>query len=301
MTGWRCSSGPPRRSWCPTPTTTPGPRSASTSTGRTSRPCCPDRAAGHQGGARQRGPRRRPQRRAGSGGRPAGVAGGWPTSDDEDVVVGSVLRFCTEVLATTYTPVPDAEPADGRGARDGPAGGGLRRCRIGPPAARVPVRDRHQRRRRAAAAAGWPAGPCRRGSTWIRSWSGRSWCDWPSSVATARTIEAALDRDPSAAGRVHAARARAALPGAEAKRTAWAALVEPSDLPASELYAIAEGVLPAGSDRADRGVRATLLRRDAGDRDLPQRLVARPGRADGFPTAHATAEMPRPGRADARR
>ena len=27
------------------------------------------------------------------------------TDDDEDVVVGSVLRFCTEVLATTYTPV----------------------------------------------------------------------------------------------------------------------------------------------------------------------------------------------------
>ncbi len=48
-------------------------------------------------------------------------------------------------------------------------------------------------------------------------------------------------RDPSAAGRAHAAQARAALADADAKQTAWALLMEPSDLGAYELYATASG------------------------------------------------------------
>ena len=54
-------------------------------------------------------------------------------------------------------------------------------------------------------------------------------------------IEATLAADPSASARVHAARARAALPLPEAKEAAWSLLVEPSAAAAYELYATAEG------------------------------------------------------------
>ena len=114
-------------------------------------------------------------------------------------------------------------------------------------------------------------------------------------------IEAALDRDPSAAGRVHAARARAALPVAEAKRTAWAALVEPSEIPASELYAIAKGFFrPGQTDLTAEYVPRFFA-------EMPATETFRSGWslaqvvADGFPIAHATRGESRPGRADARR
>ena len=54
-------------------------------------------------------------------------------------------------------------------------------------------------------------------------------------------IEAALARDQSAAGRVAAARARATLGRAETKTQAWTWLMQPSELSAYELYAVAEG------------------------------------------------------------
>lgn len=54
-------------------------------------------------------------------------------------------------------------------------------------------------------------------------------------------IEAALAADPSTAARVHAARARAALPTPEAKAAAWALLMQPSTASAYELYATGEG------------------------------------------------------------
>jgi len=56
-----------------------------------------------------------------------------------------------------------------------------------------------------------------------------------------RFITHALDRDPSAAAQVHAARARAALPDAEAKEVAWSLLMRPSAASGLELYATAEG------------------------------------------------------------
>ena len=61
-----------------------------------------------------------------------------------------------------------------------------------------------------------------------------------------RPIETALTRDPSAAGRVSAARARATLGRPETKEQAWAWLMQPSELSAYELYAVAEGFFPAG-------------------------------------------------------
>ena len=64
-----------------------------------------------------------------------------------------------------------------------------------------------------------------------------------------RSIDAALDRDRSSAGRVQAARARAALGTAEAKAAAWELLMRPSELSAYELYATGEGFFdPAQTD-----------------------------------------------------
>ncbi|WP_327314361.1 aminopeptidase N [Streptomyces sp. NBC_01235] len=54
-------------------------------------------------------------------------------------------------------------------------------------------------------------------------------------------IAAELDRDPSATGREGAARCRAALPDAEAKRTAWAAMFEGDDLSNYLFTATAQG------------------------------------------------------------
>ena len=56
-----------------------------------------------------------------------------------------------------------------------------------------------------------------------------------------RSIDEALDRDRSSAGRVQAARAHAALGTAEAKAAAWERLMHPSNLSAYELYATGEG------------------------------------------------------------
>ncbi|HWJ52376.1 MAG TPA: aminopeptidase N, partial [Propionibacteriaceae bacterium] len=58
-------------------------------------------------------------------------------------------------------------------------------------------------------------------------------------------IETALTRDPSAAGRVSAARARAMLGRPEAKDQVWSWLMQPSELSPHELYAVAEGFFQA--------------------------------------------------------
>lgn len=52
-------------------------------------------------------------------------------------------------------------------------------------------------------------------------------------------IDRACASDPSASGRVHAARARAGLPTAAAKQAAWKLIMSPSGLSAYELYAAA--------------------------------------------------------------
>ena len=54
-------------------------------------------------------------------------------------------------------------------------------------------------------------------------------------------LDDALAADPSASGRVHAARARARRPDPAAKEAAWRLLVEPSSVGAYELYATGEG------------------------------------------------------------
>ncbi len=61
-------------------------------------------------------------------------------------------------------------------------------------------------------------------------------------------LDQALARDRSASGQVHAARARAARPDAEAKAAAWRLLVEPSSTGAYELYATGDGFWAAGQE-----------------------------------------------------
>ena len=60
----------------------------------------------------------------------------------------------------------------------------------------------------------------------------------------------------------------------EAKASAWARLVEPSDLTAYELYATAEGFFVLRPGGADRPLRRPLLRRDRRHRGVPERLGA---------------------------
>jgi aminopeptidase N len=54
-------------------------------------------------------------------------------------------------------------------------------------------------------------------------------------------LDKALAQDPSASARVHAARARAALPTTATKEAAWELLMQPSAASAYEVYATAEG------------------------------------------------------------
>jgi len=63
---------------------------------------------------------------------------------------------------------------------------------------------------------------------------------------SAADIDAELARDESTAGVVHAARARAMRPDPAAKADTWALLTQPSDRPAYELYASAEGFFEPG-------------------------------------------------------
>ena len=71
---------------------------------------------------------------------------------------------------------------------------------------------------------------------------------WCALQAGTDLLEQALERDPSASGQVHAARARAARPHPAAKEAAWALLVEPSRVGAYELYAAGDGFWTAGQE-----------------------------------------------------
>ena len=64
----------------------------------------------------------------------------------------------------------------------------------------------------------------------------------------AEVIEQQLATDPSAAGRAHAAQARAGRPDPRGKQTAWRLLMQPSDLSAYELYATAGGFFQPSQD-----------------------------------------------------
>jgi len=60
-------------------------------------------------------------------------------------------------------------------------------------------------------------------------------------LGDAGPIDETLVSDPTASARTHAARARAALPTTDAKAAAWALIMQPSEVPAHEVYAACEG------------------------------------------------------------
>ena len=101
-------------------------------------------------------------------------------------------------------------------------------------------------------------------------------------------IDRALQRDPSAAGRVHAARARASLPDPAAKEAAWSALIGLSEFPASELYAVAKGFFRP----SQTALTSAYVSRFFGE--MPGTAEFRSGWAlgqivsDAFPLAHAS-------------
>ena len=207
--------------------------------------------------------------------------------DAEDVVVGSVLRFCAEVLATTYTA----------------AGERPRRLVIVQRTAQAivagadPGSDRQLVGFRYAIASNADV-------ALLQAWlAGESLPDglmldpelvW--SIVTrlaevggdAAVVDRALDRDPSAAGRVHAARARAALPTEAAKAAAWAALVEPSELPASELYAIARGFFRPSQSELTEPYVARFFTEMPGTGSFRSGWALGQVVSDAFPVSHAT-------------
>ncbi len=161
-------------------------------------------------------------------------------SEPDEVVVSRLFLFAQDSLAERYAPVP---------ARAG------RRAAVHATATAIMAAapagsDRQLTAFRAAVRSADDA-------DLLRSWSGRQGppagveldAELRWSLVTrlaaltgdADVVEAAVAADPSGSGRVHACRARAALPDAEAKATAWEQLMRPSELSAYEVYALGEG------------------------------------------------------------
>ena len=207
-------------------------------------------------------------------------------AEAEDVVTGSVLRFCSQVLAGPYAPVTRRAERLARVQRAaqqilGRAAEGSDRQLLGFRHAILSDADPEQLR-------GWLASdrlPAGLALDPELTWS--LVLRLAELTADADVLDRAARRDPSAAGRVHAARGRAALPSAEAKRAAWSALSEPSDVSASELYAIAKGFFrPAQTDLTEPYVVRFFD-------EMPRTAAFRSGWAlgqvvaDVFPLAHS--------------
>ena len=164
-----------------------------------------------------------------------------------DVVVASVLGFALDQLAGVYAPVGERPGRAERVRRlvgtllDGAEPGSDRQLE----AFRLAVRAETDPDRLRA----WYDGRDLPGGVdldpelvWsvVERWSGLQ--------TGTDLLDDALRRDPSASGRVHAARARARRPDPAAKEAAWRLLVEPSSLGAYELYATGAGFWDARQD-----------------------------------------------------
>ena len=170
--------------------------------------------------------------------------------DDEDVVVGSVLRFCSEVLAAGFTAV-DRRPErlarvhDTARAVTERAGEGSDRQLLGFRYAIASCADAELLRRWLDGRdlpPGLPLDPELVWSLVVRL---------AEVGGDADAIDRALERDPSAAGRVHAARARASLPDAGGE---GGGVVGPDRAvrdPRVRAVRGRQGILPTEPDRAD--------------------------------------------------
>ena len=207
-------------------------------------------------------------------------------TDGEDVLIGSVLRFCTDVLAATFT-----APAvrSGRLARIHQLAdrlateeAGSDRQLLGFRYAIVTCADA-DRLRRWLNGSSLPAGLALDPDlTWLIV------VRLAELVDDERLIDQALERDPSAAGRVHAARARAGLPSDAAKQAAWAALVQPSELPASELYAVARGFFRPDQTELTAGYVPRFFAEMPGTAEFRSGWALAQVVSDAFPLSHAT-------------
>ena len=209
--------------------------------------------------------------------------------DAEDVVVGSVLRFCSEVLAAGFTSVD--RRADRLDQVHRTAWGITERAGAGS--------DRQLLGFRYAVASCADAEVL------------RHWLDdrdlppglpldpeliWSLVVRLAEVggdedaIERALERDPSASGRVHAARARASLPDPAAKEAAWSALVGLSEVPASELYAVAKGFFRPGQTELTTAYVPRFFAEMPGTADFRSGWALGQIVSDAFPLSHSSAD-----------
>ncbi|MFT4165421.1 MAG: aminopeptidase N [Microlunatus sp.] len=207
--------------------------------------------------------------------------------DDEDVLIGSVLRFCTEVLAAIFTAAasrPERVSRIHRVADQLAAGAaaGSDRQLLGLRYAIATCVD-SDRLHRWLAGRSLPAGlSLDPDLTWLIV------VRLAEIVDDERVIDQALERDRSAAGRVHAARARAGLPSAAAKQAAWTALVEPSELPASELYAVARGFFRPGQTELTAAYVPRFFAEMPGTAALRSGWALGQVVSDAFPLSHAT-------------
>ena len=103
-------------------------------------------------------------------------------------------------------------------------------------------------------------------------------------------IDRALERDPSAAGRVHAARARASLPDPAAKEAAWSALIGLSEFPASELYAVAKGFFRPSQTVLTEPYVARFFAEMPGTAEVRSGWALGQIVSDAFPLAHSSAD-----------
>ena len=197
--------------------------------------------------------------------------------DDEDVVVGSVLRFCSEVLAAGFTAV-DRRPE--RLARvHGHRPGGHRTCRggLGPTAARLPLRHRQLRGRRAAPALAGrsrpPTRPAARPRAGLVAGGAAGRGRRRHGRHRSRAGTGPIGRRSGARGQ---GSGLAAGPGGEG-----GGVVGPDravGVPRVRAVRGGQGLLPTEPDHADERVRVAVLRRDARHRGVPQRLGTRSDR-----------------------
>ncbi len=164
-----------------------------------------------------------------------------------DIVVASVLGFALDQLGGTYAPVGERAGRVDRVRRVAwtvldAAGPGSDRQLVGFRQA-VPAEPDTDRLRAWFGGHDLPEGVQMDPEL---SWSVvERWCALQ--VGT-DLLDEAIARDPSASGRVHAARARARRPDPAAKEAAWRLLVEPSRVGAYELYATGDGFWEPSQD-----------------------------------------------------
>ncbi len=189
-------------------------------------------------------------------------------SEPSEVVVRSLLRFAVDELCGPFTAPDERAPAlaqvrlvAGRLLDDAEAGSDRQLAVF-----RFVIAAAADVERVVGVAR--PARASARPGAGHRTRPGPSCTGWRCWVADPGTIEDQLRRDPTAAGRTHAAEARAARPEPQAKDDAWRSADEPVGAERVRVVRHRARLLPALPVRTVRRLRRTLLRRDPRHREL---------------------------------